>query len=169
MNLKPLAVVVASLLGTAGASAATYAFTMPLSPATPFSSFVQVSAPGMFTDFWNFTAPVSAVQASSATISIDLAPFANIDMMQVALFNGSNATGSLVASGATGESSELQNIAITGGNMYSFRVTGSVANAATGYYTFAAIAAPIPEPSTYAMFAAGMVAISLVVMRRRQA
>ena len=169
MNFKPLAVVVACLVASASASAINYSFTMPLSPAAPFSSFVPVSTPGAFTDFWNFTAPTGAIQVASAIIPIDLVPFFNIDLIQVVLFNGSNGSGAVVASGTglIGETSELTNIAVTAGLPYSFRVTGTVVGAPTGFYSFTAIAAPIPEPSTYALFGAGIVAIGFLAMRRR--
>jgi len=171
MKLKSLAVVVASLVASAGASAVTYSFTMPLSPAAPFNSFVAVATPGPFTDLWNFTAPPSAVQASGAVISIDLVPFFNIDSLQLVLFNGFNASGTAVplGVGTIGEASEVSNVAVTAGMPYSFRVTGTVVGAPTGYYSFSAIAAPIPEPSTYALFAAGIAAIGFMTLRRRQA
>jgi len=170
MKFKPLAVVVACLVASASASAVTYGFAMPLSPATPFNSFVPVSGPGPFTDIWNFTAPTGAIQVASAIIPIDLIPFFNIDLIQVVLFNGFNLSGSMVpsGSGAIGETSELTNIAVMAGMPYSFRVTGTVVNAPSGFYSFTAIAAPIPEPSTYALFGAGIVAIGFLALRRRQ-
>ncbi len=170
MNLKlslGLAAAAASL--SMSVSAATYSFVMPLSPAQPFNDFKMVSGPGMFTDFFNFTAPGGAVQASVAAISIDLIPFANINNLQVILFNGTGPMiGSQVMAGPIGESSAMSNIALMGGNMYSFRVTGDVVGAPAGYYAFTAVAAPIPEPGTYAMMLAGLGAVGFVAMRRRQ-
>lgn len=168
MNLKSVALAVALMATTVSASAVTYSFVMPLSPATPFSDFKMVSGLGAFTDFFNFTAPIGAIQASAATISIDLVPFANIDNLMVSLFNGTGpGVGSLVAGGAMGESSELSNIAITAGNAYSFRITGTVVGAPTGYYTFTAVAAPIPEPEIYALMLAGLGVVGFVAARRR--
>jgi hypothetical protein len=169
MNLKSVALAVALMATTVSASAVTYSFVMPLSPAAPFSDFKMVSGLGAFTDFFNFTAPIGAIQASAATISIDLVPFANIDNLMVSLFNGTGpAVGSLVFAGGMGESSEMSNIPITAGNAYSFRVTGTVVGAPTGYYTFTAVAAPIPEPGTYALMLAGVSAIGFLAMRRRR-
>ncbi len=153
-------------MGSASASTGTYAFTMPLAPAAPYNTFLTVSGTS-FTDIFNFTAPVGAVQASGAVVSIDLVPFANIDSIMITLFNGSNASGSMVASGSAAEFSQLENTPITAGNLYSFRVTGLIVGAPAGYYTFTAVAAPVPEPETYAMFLAGAAAVGFVVMRRR--
>jgi hypothetical protein len=134
MNFK-LAVSTAALaMAVAGsASAASYSFTMPVAPVAPYASFVSVAGPS-FLDYFNFTAPVGAVQTSGAVVSIDLVPFANIDSLQIALFNGSNASGSVVATGTAGEFSQLENIAITAGNAYSFKVSGLVVGAPAGYY-----------------------------------
>ena len=141
---------------------------MPLAPAVPYNSFMTVSGTS-FVDFFNFTAPVGAVQTGSAVVSIDLVPFANIDNLQVMLYTGSNASGVLVPGGAgnIGEFSQLENVGITAGTAYSFRVSGQIVGAPVGYYTFTAIAAAVPEPETYAMMLAGVAAIGFVVMRRR--
>lgn len=169
MHLKSVFAAVVALSAVGSASAVNYNFTMPLAPAAPFTAFGQIPLTGMsFTDFWTFTAPAGAVQASSSVISVDLFPFFNIDSMQVSLFNGANGSGSLVATGGIAEASELQNIAITAGNIYSFRVTGLVVGAPAGYYSFATVAAPIPEPQTYMMMIAGIGALGFLAMRRRR-
>jgi hypothetical protein len=66
-----------------------------------------------------------------------------------------------------GEFSQLENIAITPSSAYSFMVSGLVAGAPAGYYTFTAVAAPVPEPETYALMLAGIAAVGFVAMRRR--
>lgn len=167
MNFKFVSGLAASALFAAGSvSAATYGFTMPLSPAAPYSSFQAVSGPS-FIDFFNFLAPVGAVQASGATVSIDLVPFANIDNLQIILYNGPSGAGSIVASGTAGEFSQLENVGIAANSAYSFRVSGSVVGAPLGYYTFTAVAAPVPEPETYALMLAGLGVVGFVAARRR--
>ena len=169
MNLKlSISAAVLAVASASGASAASFSFTMPLAPATPFSSF-QTVAGASFTDFFNFTAPAGAVQASAASVSIDLAPFFNIDNLQLVLFNGSNGTGSVVPGGTgnIGEFSQIDNIAVIAGNPYSYRLTGTIVGAPSGAYTFTAVAAPIPEPETYALMLAGLGIVGFVAARRR--
>ena len=155
-----------ALAAVGTASAASYSFTMPVAPATPYQSFQSVVG-ASFIDFFNFTGPIGAVQTSGAVVSIDLVPYANIDNLVISLYNGSNGTGSVVATGLSGEFSQLENIAITAGNSYSYRITGNVVGAPIGYYSFTATAAPVPEPESYAMMLAGIAAVGFVVLRRR--
>lgn len=166
-NLSISAAVLA-MASAGGAAAASFSFTMPLAPATPYNTF-QSGVVGSFIDFFNFTAPSGAVQSSAATVSIDLAPFFNIDNLQLVLYNGSNGTGSVVTggTGVLGEFSQLDNVAVTAGNAYSYRVTGTVVGAPSGAYTFTAVAAPIPEPETYALMLAGLGIVGFVAARRR--
>ncbi len=167
MNFKLCISTAALAMAVAGsASATSYSFTMPLAPATPYSTFQSVSGVS-FIDYFNFTAPTGAVQAAAAVVSIDLAPFANIDLMQLSLFSGSNGTGALLFVGGVGEFSQLENVAITAGSAYSFRMTGNIVSAPVGYYTFTAVAAPVPEPETYVLMLAGIAAVGFVAMRRR--
>lgn len=169
MNLKlSISAAALSMAFAGGASAASVAFTMPLAPATPYNSF-QSGIVGSFVDYFNFTAPSGAVQSSAASVSIDLLPFFNIDNLQLVLFNGSNGTGSVVpgGTGGMGEFSQLENIAVIAGNAYSYRVTGTVVGAPSGAYTFTAVAAPIPEPETYALMFAGLGIVGFVAARRR--
>ena len=166
MNIKLIAAAVCSLGALGNASAASYAFSMPVAPAAPFVSFAQVSG-ASFTDYWNFTAPANSFSISVSVISSDLLPFFNIDGLQVALFGGVDGAGGLIFAGGTGEASELQNYPISPSANYSFRVTGLVTTGA-GYYVFQTIASPIPEPQTYAMLLAGLGAVGLLVLRRRQ-
>jgi hypothetical protein len=167
MNFKfAVSTAVIAMAAASSASAASYSFSMPVAPVAPLAAFLVVSGPS-FIDYFNFTAPVGAVQTSGAVVSIDLVPYANIDSLQISLYNGSNGTGSVVASGSVGEFSQLENIAITPSSAYSFMVSGLVTGAPSGYYTFTAVAAPVPEPETYALMLAGIAAVGFVAMRRR--
>lgn len=169
MNLKlSISAAVLAMASASGASAASFSFTMPLAPATPYNTFQTVVGVS-FLDYFNFTAPAGAVQASAASVSIDLVPFFNIDNLQLVLYNGSNGTGSVVSggTGVIGEFSQLENIAVTAGNAYSYRVTGTIVGAPSGAYTFTAVAAPIPEPETYALMLAGLGIVGFVAARRR--
>jgi len=164
MNLKQAFLAATVSSAAFGASAATFNFTMPLAPEAPFIQQVTVAAPS-FTDIFNFTAPAGAVGVSGSVVSVDITPFFNVDNIVIALFDGAS---NLVASGATGEASQLQNIPVVAGSPYFFEVQGTVTGTAGGFYTFTALAAPIPEPGTYALLLAGLGVVGFIAARRRK-
>ncbi len=151
------------------AQAATYPFSMPLSPQLPFQASVPVTGTGPFTDLWTFTAPAGSGSATGSAISVDISPWYNIDNMLIALYQGNAGTGTLVVTGSGNPGSTLQDVLVVANDHYYFQVTGTVADAPNGYYSFLAIAAPVPEPETYVMWLAGLAVIGFVAARRRAA
>ena len=63
---------------------------------------------------------------------------------------------------------QLNDVFLTAGNDYYFRVAGTVTGWAGGSYSFSAVAQPIPEPETYALMLAGLGALGYMSRRRRQ-
>jgi len=165
MNLKKVTLALSTLCAAAGASATDYPFVMPLAPAAPFFLTVTVAGPS-FSDTFSFTAPVGSADVSGSAISVDITPSYNIDSIQIWLFNSSNA---LIASGTSGAGTQLQNIPVMAGSNYYFTVQGVVpAPFMAGFYTFTAVAAPIPEPETYALMLGGLGLIGFMAARRRR-
>lgn len=151
------------------AQAATYPFSMPLSPQLPFQASVPVTGAGPFTDLWTFTAPTGSAWVTGSAISVDISPWYNIDDMLIELYKGSAGAGTWVATGGGNPGSTLQDVLVVANDDYYFQVTGTVTDAPNGYYSFLAIAAPVPEPETYAMWLAGLAVIGFVAARRRAA
>jgi hypothetical protein len=168
MNIvvKPL-IAAAALCCAVGAAAADFPFTMPLAPDTPFVQLVNATGLS-FTDTFTFVAPAAAIEVSASVISIDIAPFFNVDNIQLSLRDAANTL--LFTSPMMGEASKIEDFPIIGGNTYFFEVTGTVpASALSGYYTFIAVAAPIPEPETYALMLGGLGLVGWIAARRRRA
>lgn len=165
MQRKLIAAAAVLALATSAAQAADYAFAMPLSPQLPFSSAVPVMGMGAFSDNWIFTAPVGSVSVSGAAISVNLTPFFNIDNLLIKLFDSND---TLIATGISGAGTSLTDIPVMAGSGYYFNVTGNVTGAPNGFYTFTAVAAPIPEPGTYAMLLAGLGVVGFIAARRRR-
>jgi len=164
LAVKHLAAV-AALAFSAGASATDYPFTMPLAAATPFSLMVNAFGPS-FSDNFTFTAPATAINVSGSVVSIDIAPFFNVNNIQISLFDANN---TLISSGVISESSKVEDISVIAGNIYYFQVTGMVPSPAmSGFYVFSAIAAPIPEPETYALMLGGLGLVGFMAARRRR-
>ena len=151
----------------AGAGAASansnYAFTMPLAPELPYSSTVTVAGAGPFTDLWSFTAPAAALNVSASAISVNIQGWYGIEDMLIQLYDDGD---QLIATGAGAAGSSLSDVLVVGGDPYYFSATGNVAEA-NGVYSFLAIAAPVPEPKTYAMWLAGLAVVGFLVTRRR--
>jgi hypothetical protein len=157
-----LAMVLGAGAGVAGANS-NYLFTMPLAPDLPYSSTVTVAGAGPFTDLWSFTAPAAALSVSASAIAVNIQGWYGIDDMLVRLYDDGD---QLIATGAGTAGSSLSDVLIVGGDPYYFSVTGSVTEA-SGVYSFLAIAAPVPEPETYAMWLAGLAVVGFLVARRR--
>jgi hypothetical protein len=164
MKTKLIAAAALLALGASASQAADYPFAMPLSPQLPFSAAVPVMGPGSFADNWIFTAPANSAAVSGAAISVNLAPFFNIDSILIKLFDSSDV---LVATGTSGSGTSLTDIPVMAGSSYYFEVSGVVSGAPNGFYTFTAVAAPIPEQETYAMLLAGLGVVGFMAARRR--
>jgi hypothetical protein len=164
MKVKTLIIASALAAGMSGAQAADYAFAMPLNPELPFSAAVPVFGAGLFADNWSFTAPATAATVSGAAISVNLTPYWNIEGILIELYDSADM---LIATGATGTGTAITGASVMGGADYYFKVTGDVAGAPNGFYTFTAVSA-VPEPGTYAMLMAGIGIVGLLVMRRRR-
>jgi hypothetical protein len=130
---------------------------------------VKVAAPTFSNQFW-FTAPQGAVSVSGSVVSIDFdiagKPFWNIDNIQISLFEEGKVAA--LDLGTAGEGSALQNVHVTPGAAYYFKVTGEVPSpASSGLYSFLAVAA-IPEPETFALMLGGLGLVGFVASRRRR-
>jgi hypothetical protein len=142
----------------------TYTFTMPLAPAQPYTSTVTVVGGGPFTDLWNFTAPAGAAAVSGSAISVDIHPWFDIDDMLIELYETQG--NRLIATGTGTAGSSISEIPVIAGTPYYFQVTGDVTGAASGVYSFLAIAALVPEPPTHAIWLAGLAVVGFLVSRR---
>lgn len=171
MKLKSLVVAAVMALGSAGALAQfTNIYnigTLPISPPSPpFSQAVTVPF-GAFNDRWNFTFPLTGGSASASAVSLSLTDILGINGLQLQLFDSSN---TLLRTGAqSGQSVTMNNVALTGGQNYYYVVSGAGTGSSGGAYTFIASASPVPEPETYALFLAGLAAVSFVARRRTPA
>ena len=167
MKLHSIAIGVVLGAGAVAAQAAAHSFVMPLAPQTPYGAFATVSSPS-FIDTWSFTTPANTGTVSASVISVDITSYWNIDSIDIDLFMGTVGNGTLVASGVPGESSKLENIIALASTDYYYQVTGNVVGASNGSYAFSAVAAPVPEPETYAMMLAGLGAVGFIAFRRRR-
>lgn len=128
------------------------------------------NAPGNFEDFFAFNLTPGASLASTS-VSNNIPTITDIIGGTVELFQGNywDATadvliGSYTFDGTSG-SSPYTFASLTSGD-YFYRVTGTAAGAAGGFYTISS--APIPEPETYAMLLAGLGA-TLIARKRKKA
>jgi hypothetical protein len=128
-----------------------------------------------FNDCYNFSLGSSS-DVSGLTAELDLSIKFDVDVTSVTLIGGSLGSGrSLTAN--TGEF-EFDNLAA---GVYRLIVSGDVTRVASfgtllgvGYAgsisaTPVSVAAPVPEPETYAMLAMGLGLVTWVTRRRRQA
>ena len=142
------------------------------------TTFSGSSAPGSFTDLFTFTLPANG--GSGYSVANFALPFFGLNTTLSSLTLYSNPDGILsngddlqVAVNSTGGGS----IALTYGasvvGPYYLKVSGIATGTAGGLYngaiSVAAVPpAPVPEPESYALMLAGIGAIGLVVVRRRQ-
>ena len=159
-GLKMLARTVIALLAAVAANAAwatDYTFNLGVwNPSTPYTQIVNHTLPGesvgtAFVDFFNFQV-AGGGNASSVAVNLNLDPFLNIANLQLGLYSGQNALGSLldgpVGSGVTLTANLLTN------TDYSLRVTGVTSGSLGGSYSTAI--AVVPEAQTWVMMLLGL-------------
>ncbi len=160
------------LPGSAGASAVTYENTLPQGFLTapfskPIGNFIAGSAGQTFLDHYTFN--LSSASAFNAIVTqFDLGSMFGITSLGVNLFTGGGApVQSGFSLGAIGLVSAPSIVAGT----YDLRVNGTLTGSAGGTYggTMSAVAAPVPEPETYAMMLAGLGLMGFMARRRKQA
>jgi hypothetical protein len=110
---------------------------------------------------------------ASGAISITTSAFSNITFdpaKSEGMFVYDNLGGSLGGTGsllASPSSLSFSNIAVTGGD-FSVELRGTATGAFGGEYVLGGSVVPVPEPETYAMMLAGVVAVGFLAARRRR-
>ncbi|MBX3622576.1 MAG: FxDxF family PEP-CTERM protein [Rhizobacter sp.] len=173
MKFKVLAFLLALFTVGSASAACTQSFSLgvmgPPSVQAFGNSFDSVQH---FEDCYNFTLSGPA-DAFGATFAIDLSSLRNITIGSLTLTGGS-LVNPLFDSSASGFS--FSNLAA---GVYQFVVSGDVTGSngsswgPLGYIgalaTTSSVAAPVPEPKTYALLALGLLAVGWTVRRRNQA
>jgi hypothetical protein len=177
MKFKLLAVVLALSAGSPAMAACTDTFSLGvMGPPALRVIGNDFSSVQHFEDCYNFTLN-SPADSLGFTFALDLSGRRNIDLTSITISGGS--LGQSIVD--TSASSFSFNNLLAG--VYQFVIAGDVTGSNGGFlggglvgYTgvFAtsgstAIAAPVPEPETYAMLALGLLAVGSVVRRRNQA
>jgi hypothetical protein len=161
-----------SMFAAASATAATYnAGALNQSPKSG-TEFVGV---GSFADYLNFNVSSAYPVVGGAVMDV---PFTftfgnlsstlyNITGLTVALYNGSNGSGTLIPP-STGPGDYLPVSGVLDSGHYSLKISGTGEGSSGGMYTWTMLAQPVPEPETYAMMLAGFGAIGFMARRRKQ-
>ena len=158
MKLKSIAAAVIAL-----AASSAFANVVNLGPLDNASATIGRSVSGsIFSDTYNFqlTNPGSV---TGLAVSLNIGSFFNISNFTAELYSGSTLLGSIVGATPT----TFSNLAA--GN-YALNVFGNPTGSLGGTYSgaLAAVTAPVPEPETYAMMIAGLVAVGFLAGRRKQ-
>ena len=140
---------------------------LPLAPNIA-SGTIQHLDTVSFNDIFNFNMPTSGLSALLADfqVSFNAGNLYDINSLTANLYNGSNASGSWIAS-LSGSGTDVVNdsFGLTAGNSYSIRVSGTPVGSAGGMYAYA-FTATVPEAETYAMMLAGLGLVGLMTWRR---
>jgi len=167
---KSVLAVAALSLASVGAQAATQDWFAH----DPVEVAAGLKLPGSFVDYFTFTLSPSTTVTSSAVL-LNNGTAINIQNASYSLWSGDgegSGVDTWIASfnldGTTGNS--FNSVALTSGS-YFYKVTGDVTGSFGGLYTLTStlppVAAPIPEPGTYAMLLAGLGAVGFMARRRK--
>lgn len=140
---------------------------LPLAPSLSSGTITHLGTTG-FADIFNFSMPTSGLSALLADfeISFDVNNLYDINGLTANLYNGSDASGSWIATLAgSGTDSVNDSIGLTAGNSYSIRVLGTPVGSQGGMYAYA-FTATVPEAETYAMMLAGLGLVGFMARRR---
>ena len=163
MKLKFVAAAVLAL-----ASATSFANSLdPLNPSASFSNTVT----GAFTDTWTFNLGSASIVAASLTnveITFGNFKFGGITGFE-AWLNGSQLIGPVTTT--VNPPVIVTTQVLAGGaslpaGMYSLTVKGTGVTGGSASYGGNIVATPVPEPETYAMMLAGLVAVGFLARRR---
>ena len=135
---------------------------------TPYTQIVNHVLPAepagtSFIDLFNFQIVGGGTAASSVAVNLNLAPFLNIVNLQMSLYSGQNALGSLL-DGPMGSGVTLM-ANLEPNTDYSLKVSGLTAGSLGGSYS-AAIAV-VPEAQTWSMILTGLAMVGLVLHRNK--
>lgn len=114
-----------------------------------------------FVDFFNFQI-ADGGSASSVAVNLNLKPFLNIDNLQLGLYTGQNALGSLL-DGPVGSGVTLTASLLTHTN-YSLKISGTATGSAGGSYSTAI--AVVPEAESWTMMLVGLGLLGLVLRHK---
>lgn len=167
MKLKPW---IAALALAAAAATPAMAMDLGVLDDQPDVVTRTFTSPGLtFADDYIFDLVLDSDVSGSATnlkLSLNGIQFLDIANFSLSLYDSSNTF--LGAASLVDGSYQLNDVFLTAGNDYYFRVAGTVTGWAGGSYSFSAVAQPIPEPETYALMLAGLGALGYMSRRRRQ-
>lgn len=154
-NLKRAIAGLALMLSMGAASANTY----NIGDLTSYGDFgyskVYSTGTGNFSDIFNFSIPL--LSESSASVAKAGVPSRyNINNLTLELYSGSNLL------------TPVNDVWFLSKGNYFFKVTGTATGSIGGGYDINASAAPVPEPSTWAMMLGGFGLIGFMSYRRRQ-
>jgi hypothetical protein len=160
--------ITAAAIGFAASAQATdYTYSVgTIAAATPYTQLVNhLVSDGepvgtSFMDLFNFQ--VAGTGVSSVAVNLDLSPFLSIPDLQLGLYSGQNALGSLLA-GPVSSGVTLTQMLMTNTD-YSLKVNGTTAGLAGGSYTLG-IAAQVPEADNWLTMLAGIAIVGLMARR----
>lgn len=143
---------------------------LPLTPSIASGTITHMDNVA-FNDIFNFSMPASGLSALLADFQIayNAANLYDINGLTANLYNGSNASGSWIASLA-GSGTDLVNdsFGLNAGGSYSIRVSGTPIGSAGGMYAYA-FTSTVPEAKTYAMMLAGLALVGFMARRNARA
>lgn len=137
---------------------------------TPSASFAN-TVTGAFTDTWTFNlGSTSAVAASLTNVEVTFGSWSSGGILDFrAWLNGVEIFGSTTQ--AFNPPITVKTQVLAGGStlpagMYSLTVSGTGVTGGSASYGGNIVAMPVPEPETYAMMLAGLVAVGFLARRR---